>query len=428
MPFSRKRSILQKTQVLNIMYSNKTIMYSNKTIIQIGSHIGNTVNDPIYTNIDKTTTLILVEPVPYLFEQLKQNYKNRNINKIFFINKAVSNFIGEIELTIPSQQNDFSKLPFWASQLASVNTEHAQTHIENLITEKITVKTTTIDEIIKDYNIKEIELLHTDTEGHDYEIIMNYSFNIKPCSILFEYKHMDGVFTVGKKYEMLMNKLNSLGYKFKYKNDEDTMVELLQPVDIICDNNRTMVSKKILTYLSEWVLKFSKTNYSFIECGIAKGGCIAIMKFFSGHGNKIYGFDAFEGMPNLTKEDEGSGQNWVGYNCSNGIKSVSDTFNLLNINFKDVYIIKGYFEETIPMYLDNIENIAILRLDNDWYQSTKYCLNSLYGKVIKGGVVLIDDYGIFTGCKKAVDEFRQENNITSPLIAYEKNSEWFWIK
>jgi FkbM family methyltransferase len=198
-------------------------MYTNKTIIQCGSHVGCTPNDPIFNKIDKTTTLILVEPVPYLFEQLKQNYKTKNVDKIFFINKAVSSNKGEIELTIPSSKNDFSKFPIWASQLSSVNENHVKNHIKNLITEKITVKTTTIDEIINNFNIKEIELLHTDTEGHDFEILMNYSFTIKPRNILFEHKHMDGCFKAGTKYELLKQKLVSLGYKFIYNNKEDTM-------------------------------------------------------------------------------------------------------------------------------------------------------------------------------------------------------------
>ncbi len=201
-------------------------MYNNKTIIQIGSHIGNTSNDPIFNKINKTTRLILVEPVPYLFEQLKQNYKKKNIDNIIIINKAVSNYIGDLELTIPSQKNDFSKFPDWASQLSSVNETHIKSHINDLITEKIIVKTTTIDQIIKENKISEIELLHTDTEGHDYEIIMSYSFVIKPKKILFEHKHIDGCFKIGKRYESLINKLKSLNYKFKYQNQEDTMFEL----------------------------------------------------------------------------------------------------------------------------------------------------------------------------------------------------------
>ncbi len=199
-----------------------------KTIIQIGSHVGNTSNDPIFNIVDKDTKLILVEPVPFLFKQLKNNYNKKfyNNHNIIFINKAVSNFIGEIEMTIPSEKNDFSKLPFWASQLASVNKDHALGHIHNLLVEKITVKTTTINEIVKEYNIREIDLLHTDTEGHDYTILMNYNFEIKPKQIMFEHKHMDGLFKVGIKYDELSNKLLSLGYKKIQQNSEDTTFKL----------------------------------------------------------------------------------------------------------------------------------------------------------------------------------------------------------
>ena len=65
--------------------------------------------------------------------------------------------------------------------------------MKDIITEKLSVETTTVDEIINHYDVKEIELLQTDTEGHDYEILMNYGFVIKPRKVLlFEHKHMDG--------------------------------------------------------------------------------------------------------------------------------------------------------------------------------------------------------------------------------------------
>ncbi len=200
----------------------------NKTVIQIGSHVGNTRNDPIFNLVDDTTKLILVEPVPYLFEQLKKNYTNRfpDNHNLIFINKAVSDFIGQIEMTIPSERNDFSKLPYWASQLASVDPKHALGHINNLLVEKLFVKTTTINDIVKNFGITNLDLLHVDTEGHDYTILMNYNFKIKPKQILFEHKHMDGLNIVGVKYIELSNKLIGLGYKKKGQNDEDTLFQL----------------------------------------------------------------------------------------------------------------------------------------------------------------------------------------------------------
>ena len=227
-----RTSILGKTSHVVDVILNWACYFSpgedkNKTIIQIGSHVGDTPNDPIFNMIDNTTKLILVEPVPFLFEQLQNNYKRLDNKKIFFINKAVSDFIGETEMTIPSEKNNFEKLPFWASQLASINPNHALGHLSNLLVEKITVKTTTLNEIVSQYNLTQIDLLQVDTEGHDYTILMNYNFDIKPKQIMFEHKHMDGLLTVGIKYTELSNRLTSFGYKKIYEDTEDNIFQLV---------------------------------------------------------------------------------------------------------------------------------------------------------------------------------------------------------
>ena len=113
-----------------------------------------------------------------------------------------------------------------ASPLGSVNSYHTAGHLKNLLVEKINIQTTTINEIVKEYNIKEIHLLHTDTEGHDYTILMNYDFKIKPKQIVFEHKHTDGLFTIGIKYDELSKKLLSHGYKKIFQNSEDTLFSL----------------------------------------------------------------------------------------------------------------------------------------------------------------------------------------------------------
>jgi len=60
-------------------------------------------------------------------------------------------------------------------------------------------------------------------------------------------------------------------------------------------------------------------------------------------------------------------------------------------------------EENLP------EKIALLRLDTDWYESTKLEMNILYPKLIKNGVLLIDDYADWQGCKRAIDEYFKTN-------------------
>lgn len=200
----------------------------NLSIIQIGSHIGKTQNDPIFNYVNKNTNLILVEPVPYLFKQLKLNYQNKlNSNSnIVFVNKAISDKEGKLKLTIPSESNDFTKLPFWASQLASVNPNHAKGHLPNLLVETIEVESITLDKLIQDYQVKNIDFLHTDTEGHDYNILMNYSFTIKPKRLMFEYKHMDGLYKHGDKFKKLIQKLETMGYRKIHQNDEDILLVL----------------------------------------------------------------------------------------------------------------------------------------------------------------------------------------------------------
>ncbi len=200
-------------------------------------------------------------------------------------------------------------------------------------------------------------------------------------------------------------------------------------INQILNHNMTMLEKERLLNLKNWCINFKNHNESFVECGVAKGGCLILMKYLSNNNKQIFGFDSFEGMPGLTEEDEESGKQWVGYVCSGaeGIISVYNNFKKLKVPMKKVSIVKGYFENVLEKYKNKIGKIAILRLDNDWYKSTRYCLETLYEKVIPNGVVIIDDYGSFVGCRKAVDEFRLKNKILSKLHQTD-HTEFYWVK
>jgi hypothetical protein len=80
-------------------------------------------------------------------------------------------------------------------------------------------------------------------------------------------------------------------------------------------------------------------------------------------------------------------------------------YNNQKINF-----IKGMVEETIPSHAP--ESISLLRLDTDWYESTRHELNHLFPRLSKNGVLIIDDYGHWQGSKLATDEYFSQNNIT----------------
>jgi FkbM family methyltransferase len=204
-------------------------------ILQIGAHVGNTCNDPIFNKneIENYNDIILIEPVPYLFKQLKNNYSTKkNFDKITFLNIAASNKNGSIDLYIPSEKNDFSKFGFWANQLASVNQDHIKIHIPECIVDKITVETKTLNTLIEEFNIESIENLFIDTEGHDYEILMDLDLTkLKPKNIWFENKHMDGVkFAFDKnncpRYNELMKHFKENGYEMVFERTEDTYIKL----------------------------------------------------------------------------------------------------------------------------------------------------------------------------------------------------------
>ena len=87
--------------------------------------------------------------------------------------------------------------------------------------------------------------------------------------------------------------------------------------------------------------------------------------------------------------------------------------NLNNINF-----IKGPVENTLNENKNIPEKISLLRLDTDWYRSTKKELEVLYEKVESGGVIIIDDYGHWGGSKKAVDEFFSNKFVWMHYVDY----------
>jgi len=79
-----------------------------------------------------------------------------------------------------------------------------------------------------------------------------------------------------------------------------------------------------------------------------------------------------------------------------------------------VRFLKGWFRDTLPAA--PIGKLALLRLDGDLYESTRDALHALYGKLSPGGFLLVDDYGDFPPCRKAVDEFRAEHRIDAPIV------------
>ncbi len=143
-------------------------------------------------------------------------------------------------------------------------------------------------------------------------------------------------------------------------------------------------------------------------------------------------FDSYEGLPEPSKEDYVSGKTGQFIrplppgSCLGTIEQVSELmFNTLGFKEEKINLIKGWFQDTVPPHNNKLGDIAILRLDGDWYESTKIPLDNFYSQIPNGGVVIIDDYATCFGSRKATDEFREEHNITTPLNPDGRGGAWF---
>jgi len=175
---------------------------------------------------------------------------------------------------------------------------------------------------------------------------------------------------------------------------------------------------------------------SFVECGIFRGGNIILMsKLLEEHKveKNIFAYDTFQGMPLPGRDDfdlrgnssidkflkvrnsENEGSQW----CYCNIEDVKNNIKKFNINYlKNINFIKGKVEETLLDIKNLPKKISLLRLDTDFYSSTKIELNILFPLLEKNGILIVDDYGHFMGAKKAVDEFFYEKKTWFHRVDY----------
>jgi len=160
-----------------------------------------------------------------------------------------------------------------------------------------------------------------------------------------------------------------------------------------------------------------------VECGIWRGGNLFLAKkiqdkYPKNLKRKIYGYDTFEGMPKPTFKD-GIKINQVYQDFKNrnepwtkaSLDDVKNSTKKLFSNIEDFNFIKGMVEDTMKDKKNLPNKISLLRLDTDLYESTKVELNILYPLLVENGVLIIDDYGDFPGCRKAVDEYFLDKEV-----------------
>lgn len=197
-------------------------------------------------------------------------------------------------------------------------------------------------------------------------------------------------------------------------------------------------SESVLMFTYDTAVKYKDTPGVYVECGVAAGAQIIAMA--AGAPNKtIYAFDSFEGIPlPSNKDDQMPGIKFLSKEEqsklpnpgeqvleSSGATSVSESdfwehiclaFNTKVVTYDvnpfvgvvglNIRVEQGWFEEVLPKF--DCPRIDILRLDGDLYNSTYVCLKYLYPKVMKGGIVIVDDWAL-PGCQQAVIDYIRDN-------------------
>lgn len=201
----------------------------------------------------------------------------------------------------------------------------------------------------------------------------------------------------------------------------------------ITELSHTMIGRKRLENIQFCVETVLEENIKgdFIETGIWRGGaCIfmrGVLKAYGVTDRTVWAADSFEGVPPPTwPEDEG-------FDISSNVlpvlavslEDVQELFLRYGLLDENVKFLKGWFKDTLSTA--PIEQLAILRLDGDLYESTMDALIPLYEKVAPGGFIIVDDYGSCPPCKRAINDFRSQHGISDALQTIDAQSV-YWRK
>lgn len=185
----------------------------------------------------------------------------------------------------------------------------------------------------------------------------------------------------------------------------------------------TMIGEKRLANVRELAENVLGTGIQgdFIETGVWRGGaCILMRGVLDAWGDterNVWLADSFEGLPppDVDKYPADIGDKFYTYpELSVSLEQVKTNFEKYGLLDERVKFLKGWFKDTL--HTAPIEKLAILRLDGDMYESTMDALVALYDKVSDGGYIIVDDYHVVEGCKKAIHDFLSSRNLAPQLI------------
>tara|TARA_A100001011_G_C14314421_1_gene847217 strand:- start:4374 stop:5129 length:756 start_codon:yes stop_codon:yes gene_type:complete len=235
--------------------------------------------------------------------------------------------------------------------------------------------------------------------------------------------------------------LNNIGYdisKIIYPLDKFPVVEaekkIIEFIEI--SKNYSMGTKIRMYSLAQAIkkVKIDKLEGDIVECGVWMGGNLILsllLNDYYGLNKNIYGFDTFDGMTEPSKYDYDLNKNSADLKlqeskkienidniwCYSSIEEVKRNISK-NTTSNKYKLIKGPVENTLNIEENLPKKISVLRLDTDFYESTKKELEVLYPRLVKNGILIVDDYGHWQGSRKAVDEYFQNDELLLNYIDY----------
>jgi O-methyltransferase len=214
-----------------------------------------------------------------------------------------------------------------------------------------------------------------------------------------------------------------INFPLDYDDSVKSIIRAVKP--------RTMTSPEKLNALIHAVRYVVRHQIpgDIVECGVWRGGSMmAVAKTLIEMGDTdrhLHLYDTFEGMSEPTEHDrrqdgrsatdmlsaaDRSSPIWA----YASLEDVQQAMRESEYPADRIHYYKGKVEDTIPGTIP--DQISILRLDTDWYESTKHELKHLWPRLVPGGVLLIDDYGWWEGARRAVDEWQEETRAQVLLL------------
>jgi len=185
--------------------------------------------------------------------------------------------------------------------------------------------------------------------------------------------------------------------------------------------------------LTALAAKVSGIEGAFVECGVQNGFSAQLIAKATRSGSPcrhVWLFDSFQGLPPPLKVDgkvalatyEKRGSSW----CKGSADMVRESFRQIDWAENRLHIVPGWFEQTLSTV--DPGPLAFLHVDVDFYEATGLCLRRFWDSVVPGGVVRIDDYHHWPGCKQATDEFLASCGLDPARLSPAGIDYWYTVK